>query len=320
MRVLVTGANGLVGAALMRRLDREIGVQPFAGVRAAGRADSAWAERVLGDLSLHKIDVKVLSDIEVVVHSAARVHVMQERARDPMAAFRSVNVGGTRALLEAAAQAGVRRFVFVSSIKVNGEASPPGRGFSEQDEVRPQDPYSRSKWEAEQLVQAFCEQQGIEWVVVRPPLVYGPGVGVNFNRLIRVLAFGLPLPLGGLDNRRSLVALENLVDLLACCVSHPLAANERFLVSDGQDLSVTELSRRLVVALGSRSWLLPLPGTWLNALTRMLGGSAVSKRLCGELRVDSGKARRVLDWQAPQSVDEALAATVQDFIQKRGRH
>ncbi len=319
MQVLVSGANGLVGAALLRRLAREPAMRPVAGVRVLAAGDLQCEQRALGDLARGQIAAQELRGIEVVVHAAARVHVMAEREQDPLAAFRAVNVEGTRALLEAAAQAGVRRFVLVSSIKVNGEVSLPGRPFSEQDAANPQDAYACSKWEAEQLVQAFCEQHGMEWVVVRPPLVYGPGVRANFRRMMRALARGLPLPLGSLHNRRSLVALENLVDFLACCASHPAAANQRFLLSDGRDLSVTELSRALAAALGSRSWLVPLPGAWLQAGLRLLGRAAAAQRLCGELRVDSGKARTLLHWQAPQGVDEALAATVQDFVRGGGQ-
>jgi nucleoside-diphosphate-sugar epimerase len=314
MQVLISGANGLVGAALLRRLTREPAVQPVAGVRVLASGDLHCEQRALGDLAEGRVADKALRGIEVVVHTAARVHVMEESEENPLAAFRAVNVEGTRALLEAAAQAGVRRFVLVSSIKVNGEVSLPGRPFSERDAANPQDAYAQSKWEAEQLVQAFCEQHGMEWVVVRPPLVYGPGVRANFRRVMQALARGLPLPLGRLHNLRSLVALENLVDFLVCCMTHPAAANQRFLVSDGRDLSVTELSRALATALGSRSWLVPLPGAWLHAGLYLLGRAAASQRLCGELRVNSGKARSLLHWQAPQGVDEALAATAQDFL------
>lgn len=320
MRVMVTGSNGLVGSAVLRYLSRQASFEPIAGVRTSGLIPGYQHEQCeLGDLAKGQLDAKALSGVDVLVHAAARVHVMREFAQDPLAAFRSVNVEGTRALLKASSEANVRRFVFVSSIKVNGEASLPGRPFSEEDGANPQDAYAQSKWEAEQLVQAFCEQHGMEWVIVRPPLVYGPGVRANLRRMMQALARGFPLPLGGLHNKRSLVALENLADFLTCCVSHPLAANQRFLVSDGRDLSVTELSRALAAALGSRSWLIPLPGTWLDVGLRLMGRAAAGQRLCGELRVDSGKARALLGWQAPQSVDDALAATAQGFVRERKR-
>lgn len=319
MRVLVTGGNGLVGGAVLRRLACHELFEAVAGVRSFRSAvDANIPVCVLGDLAQLTINSRSLRGVDVLIHAAARVHVMHEKNKDPLTAFRLVNVEGTRALLEASARARVRRFIFVSSIKVNGEASLPDRPFSEEDGANPQDAYAHSKWEAEQLVQAFCEQHGMEWVVVRPPLVYGPGVRANFRRMMQALARGLPLPLGSLHNQRSLVALENLVDFLVCCVSHPSAANQRFLLSDGRDLSVTELSRALAAALGSRSWLVPLPGVLLHACLCLAGRSASAKRLCGELRVDISKARALLDWRAPKGVDEALMETVQDFVREGG--
>ncbi|ATH82679.1 NAD-dependent dehydratase [Ectopseudomonas mendocina] len=316
MQVLVTGANGLVGAALLRRMASEPTVQPVAGMRELASSSLLYEQRAIGDLAERRVAAAVLRGVDVVVHAAARVHVMQESKQDPLAAFRAINVEGTRALLEAAAEAGVRRFVLVSSIKVHGENSPPGKPFSENDAANPQDAYARSKWEAEQLVQAFCERHGMEWVVVRPPLVYGPGVRANFRRMMLALGRGLPLPVGALHNRRSLVALENLVDFLFCCVNHPSAANQRFLVSDGQDLSVAELSRKLAAALGSCSWLVPLPSAWLSAMLNLTGRGAAAQRLCGELRVDSSKAHALLGWQAPLGVDDALSCAVQDFLRE----
>jgi len=316
MQVLVTGANGLVGAALLRRIASEPTAQPVAGVRELASSNLLYEQRAIGDLAERRVAAAVLRGVDVVVHAAARVHVMQEREHDPLAAFRAVNVEGTRAMLEAAAEAGVRRFVLVSSIKVHGEISLQGKPFSENDAANPQDAYARSKWEAEQLVQAFCERHGMEWVVVRPPLVYGPGVRANFRRMMLALGRGLPLPVGGLHNRRSLVSLENLVDFLFCCVSHPSAANHRFLVSDGQDLSVAELSRKLAAALGSCSWLVPLPRAWLSAMLSLTGRGAAAQRLCGELRVDSSKAQTLLGWQAPLGVDAALSSAVQDFLRE----
>lgn len=314
MQVLVTGANGLVGAALLRRMASESTAQPVAGVRELASSNLLCEQRAIGDLAARQVAAKVLRGIDVVVHAAARVHVMRESEHDPLAAFRAVNVEGTRALLEAGAEAGVRRFVLVSSIKVHGEISLAGNPFSERDTANPQDAYARSKWEAEQLVQAFCERHGIEWVVVRPPLVYGPGVRANFRRMMQALGRGLPLPMGALHNRRSLVALENLADFLFCCVSHPSAANQKFLVSDGQDLSVTELSQKLAAALGSCSWLVPLPGAWLSTMLKMIGRGAAAQRLCGELRVDSSKAQALLGWHPPLGVDDALSSAVQDFL------
>ncbi|ERI50958.1 hypothetical protein N878_01575 [Pseudomonas sp. EGD-AK9] len=317
MQVLVTGAGGLVGMAVLGRLEHEQGMQAIAGVRVLAPGNGECEQRMLGDLAEGRVAAGALRGVEVVVHTAARVHVMEESEQDPLAAFRAVNVEGTRALLKAAAQAGVRRFVLVSSIKVNGEVSLPGRPFSEQDAANPQDAYARSKWEAEQLVQAFCEQHGMEWVVVRPPLVYGPGVKANFQRLMRTLGRGLPLPIGALRNRRSLVALDNLVDLLVTCLTHPRAVNQTFLVSDDDDLSVVALAERLARLLGSRSWLLPIPATYLRAALRLIGRAGVAQRLCGELRVDIEKTRALLDWHPPVTVDEGLARTVTHYLEHR---
>lgn len=320
MRVLVSGGNGLVGSAVLRCLAQRAAVVPIAGIRCPESAASmVFESRVLGDLAEGSVDASVLEGVDVVVHAAARVHVMDEQAADPDAAFGAVNVEGTRALLEAAAAAGVRRFVLVSSIKVNGESSPPGRPFSEQDVPNPADAYGRSKLAAEQLVETFCRARSMEWVIVRPPLVYGPGVRANFRRLMQLLQRAHPLPLGGLSNRRSLVALSNLADFLACCVEHPQAANQCFVLSDDRDLSVTELAQKLAAAMGVRSWLVPVPASWLAAGLHLLGRSAAAQRLCGELQVDSRKARALLDWRAPLEVEEALQATVSDFLEREAR-
>ncbi|KRW59096.1 NAD-dependent dehydratase [Pseudomonas sp. TTU2014-080ASC] len=308
MKVLVTGASGLVGRALVEHL---LATQTSQVVAALRTADSGWSvpQRAMGNLAAGEVPAGLLDGIDVVVHLAARVHVMNETASDPLQAFRAVNVQGTQALLQAAAKAGVRRFVFVSSIKVNGESTG-AQPFSESDPANPQDPYGQSKWEAEQLVRAFCEEHGMEWVIVRPPLVYGAGVQANFLRLLQALARNRPLPLGALHNRRSLVALDNLVDFLRLCTTHPAAANELFLISDGNDLSVAELARHMRSALQSRSWLVPVPAGLLSTGLRLLGASGAAQRLCGELRVDSRKAQVQLQWQPPASVDEVIHKAV----------
>jgi nucleoside-diphosphate-sugar epimerase len=310
MKVMVTGANGLVGSALLRRLQKEPDLQLIAGLRSSRDCEGVDEIRILGDLTKGPLDAGILRAVDVVVHTAARVHIMKESQQDIQTAYRRVNVEGTRALLNAAVEAGVSRFIYISSIKVNGEFSLPGKPFSEKDEENPQDAYAHSKLEAEKLVESVCKQHGIEWVVVRPPLIYGYGVRANFKRMIEMLASGIPLPLGGLENKRSLLALENLTDFLACCITHPMAANECFMVSDGQDLTVTDLCRKILGALGARTWLIPIPGSWLKFLLRSIGAGAIAQRLCGELLIDSSKARNCLGWQPLIQVDDALLKTL----------
>jgi nucleoside-diphosphate-sugar epimerase len=259
--------------------------------------DAQWAEALAG--------------CEAVVHLAGRVHMMRDNAPDPLAAYRRVNTQGTLSLARQAAAAGVRRMVFVSSVKVNGEETGPHAAFSETDAPAPADPYGISKAEAESGLQALAAETGLEVVIVRPPLVYGPGVKANFLAMTRFLARGVPLPLGSVTrNRRSLVALDNLVDLMIRCLDHPAAANQVFLVADGEDLSTTELLRRTAMALGVRPRLIPVPVPVLMAGATLLGRRAVARRLLGSLRLDISKARRVLEWVPPVSVDEGLRRTV----------
>jgi UDP-glucose 4-epimerase len=254
-----------------------------------------------------------LAGVDVVIHSAARVHVMNDSESDPLAAFRKVNVDGTLNLARQAVAAGVRRFVFVSSIKVNGEATELGQPYRADDVPAPGDPYGVSKMEAEQGLRELAAQTGLEVVVIRPVLVYGPGVKANFMTMMRWLDKGVPLPFGAIDNRRSLVALDNLVDLVATCVTHPAAANQTFLVSDGEDLSTTGLLRRMAQALDKSARLLPVPAWMLRAGASLLGKSALSQRLCGSLQVDISKTRELLAWQPPVSVDVAMRATAKHY-------
>ena len=242
-----------------------------------------------------------------MLHSAARVHVMEDTEADPLMAFRAVNVDGTLNLARQAAAAGVKRFVFISSVKVNGESTPPGRSFTEADAPNPQDAYGQSKHEAEQGLRQLSAETGMEVVVTRPPLVYGPGVKANFAALMRAVQRGWPLPLGAVHNQRSLVALDNLVDFIVTCITHPQAANQTFLVSDGQDLSTTELVRGMAQAAGVvPARLLPVPVWALQAGASLLGKGDAVQRLCGNLQVDMSKARSLLGWVPPVSVEEGL--------------
>jgi nucleoside-diphosphate-sugar epimerase len=315
MTILVTGSTGLVGRALVHRL-AQLADQP---VRAASRAvDIAPVPGVehhtIQPLGPHTDFGILLSGVQVVVHLAARVHVMQDRVADPLMAFREANTAGTLALAQQAADAGAKRFVFVSSIKVNGEQTEPGQAYRYDDRPAPQDPYGVSKREAEDGLRALGSATGLEVVIVRPPLVYGPGVKANFAALMRAVQRGLPLPLGSItDNRRSFVALDNLVDLLVACVDHPTAANQTFLVSDGEDLSTTELLRRLGRAMNRRQMLIHVPPALLYLGAALLGRRDQAQRLLGNLQIDIEHTRTTLGWAPPVSVDEGLRRAAEGF-------
>lgn len=255
-----------------------------------------------------------LSGVGVVIHLAARVHIMSDDAPDPFAEFRTVNVDGTLNLARQAFKAGVRRFVYLSSIKVNGEKTLSGQPFTEEDVPAPLGFYAISKCEAEEGLRQVAQQTGMEVVIIRPPLVYGPGVKANFLNMLRWLHKGMPLPLGLIKNRRSLVALENLLDFIVLCLEHPAAANQTFLVSDGEDFSTPELLRRMGTALNASPRLLPVPQRLLEVGLHGAGKGDLAQRLCGSLQVDIAKARTMLGWKPLISVDEAFRRTAEHFL------
>lgn len=311
--ILVTGAAGFVGRALCRRLVSQ-GRQVVGTFRTASAApEPGVTQQVTGDLSGLTDWSGMLAKVDVVVHCAARVHVMDDTADDPLKAFRAVNVVATRRLAEQAAAAGVKRLVFLSSIKVNGEETPAGRPFTSQDLPRPIDPYGISKLEAEQALREVAAETGLEVVIIRPVLVYGAGVKANFRAMMKLLLRGLPLPLGSVDNRRSLVALDNLIDLIIRCLDHPAASGETFLVSDGEDLSTTELLERMALAMETKALLFPVPAGLLVFGARALGKSAIAQRLCGSLQVDITHTTETLGWRPPVSVDEGLRRVATEF-------
>ncbi|HEY5673327.1 MAG TPA: NAD-dependent epimerase/dehydratase family protein, partial [Malonomonas sp.] len=275
------------------------------------------------DLLVGNIDAQTdwreaLSGVDTVVHLAARVHVMDEQAADPLAAFRQQNVQATEQLARMAAAQSVRRFIFVSSIKVNGEETS-ATPFRETDEPNPQDAYAVSKWEAEQALWRVAEETGLEVVMIRPPLIYGPGVQGNFKRLLKLVAAGIPLPLAMVKNQRSLLGVENLADLLFVCSQHPAAANETFLATDGEDLSTPELLRQIAVVMGKQIRLIPLPLSVLKLGGSLLGKTAELDRLLGSLRIDSSHVRRQLGWQPPFTVAEGLQKTLNAYLQRPSR-
>lgn len=311
MRVLVTGATGFVGRALVAQLVRLGRFEVLALTRQAPAHPVAGAKYLSGgDLTSQTQWQPALAGVHAIVHTAARAHVLNERAADPLAEFRRVNVAGTLRLAEQAAAMGVRCFVFVSSIGVNGVQTALGKAFSEADKPDPHNAYALSKWEAEQGLLRVADETGLEVVIIRPPLVYGCGAPGNFGSLMRAVRRGWPLPLGAVHNQRSLVALDNLVDFILMCIKHPGAANQTFLVSDGHDLSTTELVRGLARAAGVPARLLPVPVWALRSGAALLGKGDAVQRLCGNLQVDISKARSLLGWVPPVSVDEGLRRAV----------
>ena len=312
-RVLITGANGFVGRALCVEA-AAFGFAVGAVTRSTCDLPSGSENFVVGNMDDRTDWRDALVGSKAVIHLAARVHVMADAAENPLNEFRRINVLGTLNLARQAAAAGVRRFVFISSVKVNGEATTVGFPFLADDIPAPLDPYGISKMGAEQGLRKIAAETGMEVVIIRPPLVYGPGVKANFQTIMRWLARGVPLPLGAIHNRRSMVALDNLVDLIVTCIDHPAAANQTFLVSDGEDLSTTQLLQRLGLALGKPARLIPVPAMLLKAGAALVGKPAIAQRLCGSLQVDISKTQQLLGWTPPLSVDEGLKRAAEGYL------
>jgi nucleoside-diphosphate-sugar epimerase len=314
MKVLVTGASGFVGSALCGQLIQR-GLTTTGVVRHLPTNPVPEVDyQIVSGLSKSKLWKKVLVGIDVVVHCAARAHVMNDTEVDTLAVFREVNVEGTRYLAEQAASYGIKRFIYISSIKVNGEGTNE-QPFKADDIPAPEDAYGISKWEAEQVLQKIACNSKLEIVIIRPPLVYGPEVRANFLKLMRLVKSGLPLPLGAIRNSRSFVALDNLVDLILTCLQHPAAIDQTFLVSDGDDLSTPELLLRTAKAFGKSSRLIPIPVLLLKAAALLLGKKDFFQRLCGSLKIDISKTRQLLGWTPKVSVDAALLKTTKHFLE-----
>ena len=309
MKVLTTGSTGFVGKSLLSTLDAQQYLISTTR-RAHDDCDSCFDSHVVSNIDALTNWSAALTGAEAVIHLAARVHIMRDTTRDQLAEFRRVNMDGTLNLARQAAAIGVRRFIFLSTIGVNGNSTPLGTAFSENDAPLPHDPYSVSKYEAEVGLRAISKSTGMETVIIRPTLVHGRKAPGNFGRLTRLVAKGLPLPLASVNNRRSLVGIDNLVNFIVTCLEHPSAANETFLVSDGEDLSTPDLIRRMARAMNRPARLLPVPKSVLMAAAAMLGKRDMAQRLCGSLQVDISKSRALLGWNPPISVDEGLRRTV----------
>lgn len=318
MRFLVTGASGFIGKAVLVRFASDATCRIRGAVRRTAPDLPAGVEQALvADVAPDTDWKHALRGVDVIVHTAARVHVMHESGANPLAEFRRVNVAGTLSLARQATDAGVRRLIFISSIKVNGEGTPPGRPYSDDDIPAPLDPYGVSKHEAELGLAQLAEETGLEVVIIRSPLVYGPGVKANFLSLLKFVNKGIPMPLAGINNRRSLIYVGNLVDAIVTCAAHPKAAGQTFLVSDGVDISTPELIRRTAAALGVPVRLFPLPVSLMLLVSKLTGKSGAVNSLKGSLTVDSAKIRRELGWNPPYTMEQGLKETAEWFKRQR---
>jgi len=317
-KVMITGATGFLGQALVESL---IPSNKFTIVATSRRQlsydKSHIVSKIVSSLDKETDWSSVLKGVDIVVHTAARVHIMSDAATEPLVEFRKINLEGTMALAQQAVEASVKRFIFISSIKVNGEETEIDKPFTEDDIPNPLDPYGISKSETEQTLLALSAKTGLEVVIIRPVLVYGPNVKANFLNMIEWLNRGIPLPFGCIKNKRSLVALENLVSFIVFCVDYkntPKAANQVFLISDGEDVSTTELLKKTAKALGIKALLIPLP-VWLMVFgAKLLDKGEVANRLFGSLQVDSSKARDLLGWKPVISMDEQLKKTAEEYF------
>ncbi|TPH17047.1 UDP-glucose 4-epimerase family protein [Litorilituus lipolyticus] len=313
MSILVTGVTGFLGSQLFAHLKNN-GYSLKAMLRAKN-------DLFLGGVIVPTIGPKsdfsqVFTGCEVVIHCAARVHVMNDNSSNPLESFREINTYGTLNLAQQAADAGIKRFIFISTIKVNGEFTELGKPFKPNDNYITSDPYGLSKYEAEVGLRKIAQKTGMEVVIIRPPLVYGVGVKANFASLLKLTVKGIPLPLGGIkQNKRSLVAIENLVDLIETCIDHPKAANQIFLVSDDDDISTTHLLKSMAEALNVSSKLIPIPASWITIVANLVGKPAISQRLCGSLQVDISQTKSLLGWKPPFSHSHCMKKIADNFLE-----
>ena len=315
--ILVTGANGFIGNAI-RGLLRQRNYLVRGTVRSLGRATGPNSDDVIeiGDIDSATNWLHVLENIDAVIHLAARAHIIRETSNNPLLEFRKINVSGTEKLAQGAVRAKVKRFIYVSSIGVNGQCNNEDVPFTEIDSPNPHDPYTTSKWEAEQTLLKISKETNLEVVIIRCPLVYGPHVKGNFLRLMKIVERGLPLPFASVNNRRSLLYVENLTDLIIHCIESKNVASRTFLASDNEDISTPDLIRQLANAMGVKARLFSFNSRLLKSFAKAFGKTDEFNRLCGSLRVNSSKARRILNWQPPISVDEGIKRTVEWYLQK----
>lgn len=315
MNILITGATGFIGRSLVNAIHKIPGWNIIAVVR---KVDSDFPDNIrqfeIKDIYLQKDWSDVLKNTDVIIHTAARVHIMSDSSVNPAQEFSNINKSATLKLARQAADNRVKRFIYISTIKVNGEMTCVGSPFTEDDERMPADHYANSKFEAEQGLEGICRQTTMEYVIIRPPLVYGPGVKGNFLSMMKWLYNGVPLPLGRADNKRSLISLANLTSLILICVSHQRAANQTFLASDGKDLSVRELLICLADALGKPARILSIPVWTIKVCAGLFGKKDVAQRLLGTLQVSTNKANNLLGWTPYESVEEGLKRTADQFL------
>lgn len=320
MKILVTGSSGFVGAPLVHYL-ASVGHELVALTRSVGWNSSLASGPVkltaVGDIDGSTNWSPYLLGVDAVIHLANRAHVMHESDANPLAIYRSINTDGTLQLARHAAAAGVKRFIFISSVKVNGESTLPGQRFSPVSENIPADPYGLSKYEAEQGLKELTLKTGMEVLIIRPPLIYGPGVKANFLKMMQWVEKGVPLPLGSITNQRSLLGIDNLLSFIQLCLTHPKAAGQTFLISDDHDVSTTELLREIAAAMHRPSRLLPIPQFVLEKALILLSQGHIAERLCASLQLDISLAKTLLSWKPPYSFKDQMSKTVAAYLSER---
>ncbi|EGR0597521.1 TPA: SDR family oxidoreductase [Vibrio cholerae] len=314
--ILITGSNGLLGSHIVERIKE----QPIILLDRGTINKHPMYPFFQCEINSYHDYMKALQGCQTIIHCAARVHIMNDNEAEPLALYREVNTAGTVNLAKQAIDSGVKRFIFISSIKVNGEGTLAGCPFKTEDKHAPEDDYGLSKSEAEEQLVALAKDSGMEVVIIRPTLVYGPGVKANFASLMNLVSKGIPLPFGCITkNKRSLVSVDNLVDLIITCIDHPKAANQVFLVSDDHDISTSEMVREMAIALNKPDWQLPVPVWCYKLVGKLFNKSAVVDRLTGSLQVDISHTKETLGWKPPQTLQEGFKQTAQAFLQANNK-